>query len=70
MNGMALLGILMAIYGLAVCTMTFKKPEKIWSMKKIQLFLKVLGSKGTDWFFYIFGALCFAAGVWLVLSNQ
>lgn len=70
MNGMALLGILISIYGFAICIITFKKPEKIWSMKKIQLFIKVLGNKGTEWFFYTFGVLCFAAGVWLIVSNQ
>lgn len=67
MNYMALIGILLAIYGVAVVGLTLKKPESIWQMKKIKLFIKVLGEKGTDIFFYIFAAICIVGGVLLII---
>lgn len=66
MNGMALLGILLLVYGVVVIGFTLKKPESMWQMKKIQLFIKVLGEKGTDIFFYIFGVICVAGGIILL----
>jgi hypothetical protein len=35
-------------------------------MKKIQLFEKVLGEKGTEIFFYIFAVAAVVLGVWLL----
>lgn len=68
MNGLALLGIILAIYAVAVFFIALKKPEKVWQMAKIQMFIKILGEKGTVIFFYIFAAICFAAGIWLVVK--
>ncbi len=67
-NGWALLGIILLIYAVAVIAITVKKPEKIWSMKKIQTFIKILGEKGTDIFFYVFAVICGAVGIWLMIS--
>lgn len=53
MNGSALLGILSLIYAGLVFFITFKKPEKIWNIAKINGFKKVLGEKGTVIFFNI-----------------
>lgn len=69
MNGMALLGLIMIVYAIAVLFMVVKKPENIWQMKKIQLFIKVLGAKGTDIFFVIFALIILMAGVYLLLTS-
>ena len=66
MNRLALLGILAFVYGGLVFFITFKKPEKIWNIGKIKGFRKVLGEKGTEIFFYMFGLLALALGVWLM----
>lgn len=66
MNGFALLGILAFVYAGFVFFITFKKPVAIWNMAKIRAFRKVLGEKGTVIFFYAFGLLAVALGVWLM----
>lgn len=66
MNGLALLGILLLAYAAAIVAITVKKPEKIWQMPKIRLFVKLLGETGTVVFFYVFAAVAAAAGVWLL----
>ena len=67
MNGIALLGVFLVLYAGAVVFITVKKPEGIWNMAKIRMFRKVLGESGTVIFFYIFGVVCLAVGVWLLL---
>lgn len=67
MNYMALIGILLVIYGVAVIGLTLKKPASIWDMKKIKLFIKLLGNKGTDVFFFVFAAICIIGGVLLII---
>lgn len=66
-NGWALLGIILLLYGVAVIAITVKKPEKIWNMPKIKLFIKFLGEKGTEIFFYIFALICAGVGIWLMV---
>jgi len=70
MNGLALLGILMLIYGIAVIGMVIKKPQAIWSTKKVQFFMKVLGEKGTDIFFIIFAVIVGGSGIILMVANR
>lgn len=67
MNALALVGILLVLYGVAVVVITVKKPESIWKMKKIQLFIKVLGERGTVVFFYIFALICLVGGFVLMI---
>ena len=66
MNGLALLGIICILYAIGVIFLTIKKPPKIWKMKKIQLFEKALGVKGTEIFFYVFAIAVAVLGVWLM----
>lgn len=66
MNGYALLGILAFIYAGMVFFITYKKPPKIWNISKIQFFEKILGEKGILVFFYAFGLLALALGIWLM----
>lgn len=68
MNGLALLGILLVIYAIAVVYITVKKPEAIWDMAKIKIFRKVLGENGTVIFFYIFAAIVAIIGIWLMVK--
>lgn len=68
MNGIALLGLVLVLYGGAVIALTLKKPEKIWEMGKIKLFRKVLGEKGTDIFFMLFALVAMGVGLWLLVK--
>lgn len=66
MDGMALLGILALLYSVIVIIIIYKKPAKIWNMRKIKMFERVLGEKGTVIFFYIFAILAGILGIWLI----
>ncbi len=66
MNLRALLGIVLIVYGLAVGAIAYKKPRAVWDLKKIQIFLKVLGEKGTMIFFYIFAAIALGVGIFFM----
>lgn len=63
---MKIWGILAIVYAAAVVVITVLKPEAIWKMKKIQLFIKFLGDKGTEIFFYIWALIFLVLGVWLL----
>jgi hypothetical protein len=67
MDGLALLGIVLILYGIFVVYLTIKKPTSIWDMSKIKFFRKVLGEKGTEIFFYIFALAAAVIGVWLMV---
>lgn len=69
MGTMAILGIVAIIYAVLVFWMTFKKPKQLWSFAKIQFFIKILGEKGTEIFFYIWGLGFFILGVWLFIKG-
>lgn len=57
--------ILAILYAAAVVVIAVLKPEKIWNMKKIELFKKVLGESGTEIFFYAWALIFLVLGVWL-----
>ncbi|MCF8008946.1 MAG: hypothetical protein K9K32_04195 [Halanaerobiales bacterium] len=67
MNTMALLGILALVYAIVVIIIAFKKPEKIWKMKKIEMFKNFLGENGTVIFFYIWALGFIVLGIWLIM---
>ena len=66
MNWFPLLGLLALVYAGVVFWMVIKKPEKLWSIGKVQTIIKVLGERGTDIFLYVFGVAFAALGVWLM----
>ena len=68
MNGLALLGIVLILYSAFIIYIALKKPQSIWNMKKIQLFIKVLGENGTVYFFYIWAVLAAIIGIWLLIK--
>lgn len=63
---MKALGILALVYAVAVVVIAVLKPEKIWNLKKIEMFKKVLGDRGTEIFFYIWALLFLVLGIWLL----
>ncbi len=63
---MKFLGVLLIVYAAAVVGIAIVKPEKIWNIKKIESFRKVLGDKGTEIFFYIWAGIFLVLGVWLL----
>ena len=63
---MTLWAILAILYAVVVILLAVMKPEKIWKMKKIQMFEKVLGAKGTEIFFYVWALAFLVLGVWLL----
>lgn len=62
---MKIWGILSILYAGLVVVIAVLKPVQIWNMKKIELFKKVLGDKGTEIFFYIWALIFLVLGVWL-----
>ncbi len=64
---MMLWGILAVVYAVMVVVIAVMKPEKIWNMKKIEMFKKVLGDKGTEIFFYIWAVGFLFLGIWLLI---
>ena len=66
MNWYPLLGLVALAYaGLCIYLGATKKPAAIWNMAKVQMFIKVLGEKGTVTFFYVWGIAFGAVGIWL-----
>ena len=65
MNFYPLLGLLALMYAGLVIYLVLKKPEKLWGMGKIQAFVKILGVKGTEIFFYVWAVLFTILGIWL-----
>ena len=65
MNWYPLLGLLALAYAGLVFWMVIKKPEKLWSIGKIQTMVKLMGEKGTDIFLYVFGTAFAGLGIWL-----
>jgi len=63
---MTVWGILAIVYAAMVIVLAITKPQAIWKMKKIQLFEKYLGVKGTEIFFYVWALLFLVLGVWLL----
>lgn len=58
--------ILAILYAAVVVVIAALKPEKIWKMRKIEWFRKVLGDTGTEIFFYVWAMMFLALGVWLL----
>ncbi len=62
---MRIWGVLAVLYAAAVVVIAITKPEKIWNMKKIELFKKWMGEKGTEIFFYVWAVIFLVLGIWL-----
>ena len=65
---MNICGILAVLYSATVVIVAVIKPEKIWNMKKIELFKKVLGDRGTEIFFYFIALIFLVLGIWLIVK--
>lgn len=68
MNGLALLGVFLVLYGVfCVFLGITKKPQGVWGMGKIQAFVKVLGVTGAVIFFIAWGVAALGVGIWLLV---
>ncbi|MCH4891011.1 hypothetical protein EZV73_25765 [Acidaminobacter sp. JC074] len=63
---MMIWGILAILYAVMVIVLAVLKPEAIWKLKKIQFFIKHMGDKGTEIFFYVWALIFLVLGVWLL----
>lgn len=63
---MKIWAIVCIVYAAVVVALAVLKPEPIWKMKKIQFFIKYLGDRGTEIFFYVWALLFLVLGVWLL----
>jgi len=63
---MKLWAVLAILYAVMVIVIAVLKPEPIWKMKKIKIFIKILGDTGTEIFFYIWALMFLVLGVWLL----
>ena len=66
-NGLAILGLFLILYAVAVVVLAIKKPKSIWEMRKVQMFIKLLGDRGTVILFYVLGAVALGLGIWLLV---
>ena len=67
---MLILAIFLLVYGVFVVFLALtKQPAKIWSMGKIQGFVKMMGETGTRIFFMVWGIAALVIGVWLLLEK-
>jgi len=62
---MKIWAIVCILYAAMVVVIAVLKPAPIWNMKKIKFFIKYLGDKGTEVFFYIWALMFLVLGVWL-----
>ncbi len=69
MDGLAFLGLVLILYAVLVVYIAVKKPPVIWDMKKIEVFKKMMGEKGTVIFFYILALISTVIGVWLMVRK-
>lgn len=60
-----LLAVLVWAYAGFVVYVAATRVPAIWNMKKIEMFKKLLGEKGTVIFFYIWSVAFTALGIWL-----
>jgi hypothetical protein len=63
---MKIWAIVSILYGAVIIVLAITKPAAIWNMKKIQIFEKVLGVKGTEIFFYVWALIFLVLGIWLL----
>ena len=67
MNGLALLGLILIVYAVAVVAITVKKPAAVWDIGKVQFYRKRLGEKGTVILFLVIAAIAAGFGIWLLV---
>ncbi len=60
-------GIGLIAYAVFVIAVTVFKPAPIWRMGKIQVFVKLLGERGTVIFFVVFALIAAGIGLALIL---
>lgn len=61
-----LVGIISIIYASFVVYIAVRRPEKIWSMQRIQFIEKRFGPNNTMLLFYAWALMFFFVGFWLM----
>jgi hypothetical protein len=61
-----IIGVLLILYAAIVLFLTINKPKAVWKMKKIKMFEKIFGERGTILFFYIVAFIALGVGVYLL----
>ncbi len=67
MDTLAIVGLVLIVYGALVIYVAIKKPKAIWEMGKIQGFVKVLGEIGTVIFFCIWAVAAAGLGIYFLI---
>ena len=68
MNGLAILGLFLILYGVVVVTFAARKPKSVWETGKVRYFISLLGNRGTVVFFYAIAAVALGFGIWLLVK--
>jgi hypothetical protein len=68
MDILAIVGILLVIYGIACLYIGLAKPQAIWKLGKIQGFVQLLGEKGTVFMMLVLGVATLGGGIWLLVG--
>lgn len=67
MQRQSIIGLCLIFYGMTVLYIDVVKPISLWDRKKIRIVVKLLGEKGTEMFFHIFGWIITLLGIFLML---
>jgi len=67
MTGLQILGIFLAVWGVAVEAIAVIKPAAVWKLGKIQGFIQLMGDTGTTIFFVIIGLAALGGGIALII---
>lgn len=68
MNWYPLIALLAFLYAAAVFYIVIKKPPSLMQLGKLQMFQKLLGERGADIFYYVWGLLAVAIGIWALMQ--
>ena len=67
METLAIVGLVLIVYGIFVIYVAIKKPKAIWGMGKIQGFVSILGEIGTVIFFCIWALAAIGLGIYFLV---
>ncbi len=59
-------GLVLILYAFFVIYITIKRPKSIWQMKKIKIFINLIGERGTVILFFVWSALVLSVAVFLL----
>lgn len=63
---MMIWGVVAIVYAAMVVVIAVIKPEPVWKMRKIKFFVRHLGDRGTEIFFYVWALVFLILGIYLI----